>query len=168
MFDRRNTTEHMEITDPIGLRDAGLALDLTDGVIGAAMAVHRELGPGLLESAYESRIPHDFKASGIDFRAQVPLPVSHRGIRVGSGFRPDLIAGDRVIVELKAVESLTRPRGPRGPVDDLPAPERAPGWAADQLQHPGAQARDQATRSLTTSSPFLCPLCSQWLPQVRP
>jgi len=77
-------------------------------VIGAAIAVHRELGPGLLESAYESCLEYELIDRGLTVERQVPLPVRYRGVTVECGFRIDLRVNGLVIVELKAVEKLER------------------------------------------------------------
>lgn len=81
--------------------------DLTREIIGAAMEVHRELGPGLLESAYEMCLCHELHLRGLSFRRQVRLPVNYKGIRLDCGYRIDVLVEERVIVELKAVEKIT-------------------------------------------------------------
>lgn len=81
--------------------------DLTDQIFGAAIAVHRELGPGLLESAYEACLCHELVRRHIRFERQVPLPVKYRDELVECGYRLDLLVGDAVVVEIKAVEKLT-------------------------------------------------------------
>jgi GxxExxY protein len=73
-------------------------------VVDAAFAVHKNLGPGLLESVYEVCFCHEVKKRGVPFRNQVALPVVYDGIRLDAGLRFDVLAGERVIVELKAVE----------------------------------------------------------------
>ncbi len=80
---------------------------LTHEIIGAAMEVHRELGPGLLESAYEMCLCHELKLRGLAFQRQVRLPVIYKGIRLDVGYRTDVLVEERVIVELKAVEKVT-------------------------------------------------------------
>ena len=75
-------------------------------VVDAALAVHRELGPGLLESVYEQCLAHELESRGVAVQRQVAMPVRYRGIRVESGFRMDMLVGDRVIVEIKALETL--------------------------------------------------------------
>jgi GxxExxY protein len=79
---------------------------LTKGVIGAAIEVHKTLGPGLLESAYESCLCYELEARGLAYQAQVELPVVYRGHSVNCSYRLDLIIEDRLIVELKAVDKL--------------------------------------------------------------
>lgn len=79
--------------------------EITEAVIGCAIRVHRELGPGLLESTYEMCLAHEMTKLGINFRKQVALPVVYDGIRLDAGYRLDLLVEDSVIVELKAVET---------------------------------------------------------------
>ena len=80
--------------------------DLTEIIIGAAIAVHRELGPGLLESAYEACLVYELSERRLKVDRQRLLPVSYRGIRIDCGYRIDLLVEDQVIVELKAVEQV--------------------------------------------------------------
>ena len=80
--------------------------EISEQIIGAAIEVHRELGPGLLESAYEECLAHEMNLRGLVFERQKPLPVIYKGIRVECGFRLDFIVHDLVVVELKAVEEL--------------------------------------------------------------
>jgi GxxExxY protein len=79
---------------------------LTEKVIGLAIEVHRQLGPGLLESAYEECLCLEFKETGLAFRRQVPLPIIYKSIRLDCGYRLDLLIEDQLILELKAVEGL--------------------------------------------------------------
>lgn len=79
---------------------------ITEAVIGAAIDVHRSLGPGLLESAYEQCLRHELNARGIALRRQVPLPVSYKGLKLDCGYVMDLVVADKVVVELKCVERL--------------------------------------------------------------
>ncbi len=81
--------------------------EVSEKVIGAAIEVHRELGPGLLESAYEECLAHEMNLRGMIFERQKPLPVIYKGVQVECGFRLDFIVSDLVVVELKAVEELT-------------------------------------------------------------
>ncbi|MDX8401630.1 MAG: GxxExxY protein [Mariprofundaceae bacterium] len=81
--------------------------DVTDAVIGAAIAVHRELGPGLLESAYEACLAFELADRRLSIERQVSLPVRYRGQRIECGYRMDMVVEDCVILELKAVESLS-------------------------------------------------------------
>jgi len=79
---------------------------LSKKIIGAAIAVHRELGPGLLESAYEECLKYELSQQGLKVESQVPQSVIYKGISLDCGYRLDLLVEDLVIVELKAVESL--------------------------------------------------------------
>lgn len=79
---------------------------LTQSVIGFAIEVHRHLGPGLLESAYEECLCFELKQADIPFNRQVPLPVLYKRVRLDCGYRLDLVVDHRVIVELKTVERL--------------------------------------------------------------
>jgi GxxExxY protein len=79
---------------------------LTKQVIGLRIAAHRELGPGLLESAYEECLCHELKTQGIEFSRQVPLAINYKGVRLGCGYRLDAIVGRRLLLKIKAVEKL--------------------------------------------------------------
>jgi GxxExxY protein len=80
---------------------------LTSGIIEVAIAVHSELGPGLLESVYNTCMLIEFHARGIKVEAEVPLPVIYQGQKVSDcGFRIDLLVEDTVVVELKSVEEV--------------------------------------------------------------
>ncbi len=75
-------------------------------LVGAAFSVHRELGPGLLESVYESCVCHELALRGVPFRKQVVLPITYKGLKLQSGLRLDLLIGGSVIAELKAVRAI--------------------------------------------------------------
>ena len=79
---------------------------ITQIIIGAAMAVHRELGPGLLESAYEACLAYELVEREMGVERQKALPVRYRGVNVDCGYRIDLLVEGKVVVELKAVERL--------------------------------------------------------------
>ncbi len=79
---------------------------LTEKVIGPAIEVHRVLGPGLLESAYEECLCFELKAHGIAFERQVALPVIYKSIRLDCGYRMDIVIEDALVVELKTVAKL--------------------------------------------------------------
>jgi GxxExxY protein len=81
--------------------------ELSKLIIGAAIEVHKKLGPGLLESAYEACLAREFTLRGIPFERQKPLPVEYKGENVECGFRLDFLVGGCVIVEIKAIEKLT-------------------------------------------------------------
>jgi GxxExxY protein len=78
----------------------------TASIIGAAIEVHRQLGPGLLESAYEQCLCHELRLRGLPFTWQGDLPVSYKGLKLDCGYKIDLIVADEVIVELKSVERI--------------------------------------------------------------
>jgi len=76
------------------------------GLIEAAFRVHRALGPGLLESVYEACLCHELGKLGVPFERQVEVPVEYDGVRLGIGLRLDILAGEHVVAELKAVEKI--------------------------------------------------------------
>ena len=79
---------------------------ISKGVIGAAIDVHRVLGPGLLEAAYESCLAFELAQSGHVVERQKPIPIIYKAVEVDAGFRVDLLVDQRIIVELKAVEAI--------------------------------------------------------------
>ncbi len=79
---------------------------LSGAVIGAAIEVHRHLGPGLLESAYEACLAHELQHRGIGFQLQVPLPVRYKDVSLECGYRIDAMVEGRLLLELKAVERI--------------------------------------------------------------
>jgi len=80
--------------------------DISGEIIGAAIEVHRHLGPGLLESVYRDSLGHELGLRGLVFEKEVALPVRYKGVEISSGYRIDLMVQQRVIAELKAVETL--------------------------------------------------------------
>ena len=82
--------------------------DLSNRVIGCAIQVHRELGPGLLESTYEQCVAYELNQAKIPFKIQHPIPVSYKEIKLDCGYRVDLLIDDQLIVELKSVEQLLK------------------------------------------------------------
>lgn len=92
---KHRDTESTEVKDP-----------LTDKIIAAAIEVHRSLGPGLLESVYETCLCHELQLRGLSFERQKALPVVYKGVRLDTGLRIDLVVENVVIVELKCVDSL--------------------------------------------------------------
>lgn len=75
-------------------------------IVDACMKIHKILGPGLLESVYETVLAHELRARGYEVNLQVSIPVTYEGIMLEVGFRADMIVNDFVIVELKSVESI--------------------------------------------------------------
>ena len=87
--------------------DTDVARDpLTQLVIGAAIEVHRHLGPGLLESAYEECLAWELRQRGVPTRRQVPLGLTYKGVRLDQAYRIDLVVDERLIVEVKTVDRL--------------------------------------------------------------
>jgi GxxExxY protein len=80
--------------------------ELTYETIGAAMEVHRTLGPGLLESSYRECLCRELSLRGIRFRREWGLPLQYKGIRLDCGYRIDILVDDLVVVEIKAVEGV--------------------------------------------------------------
>jgi len=78
----------------------------TSPIIGAAIEVHRVLGPGLLESAYEECLCHELYLRGLSFERQVAFPVSYKGLQLDCGYKIDVIVEREVVVELKAIEKV--------------------------------------------------------------
>lgn len=89
-----------------GENEKARANELSNQVIGAAIEVHRHLGPGLLESAYQTCLQHELTLRQIPCRHQVPLPVEYKGLKLDSTYRLDFMVDDMVIVELKSVAAL--------------------------------------------------------------
>ncbi|MEQ6166856.1 GxxExxY protein [Ekhidna sp. MALMAid0563] len=81
--------------------------EITEKVIGCAIAVHTELGPGLLESAYQECLFHELLSEGLNVEKEKPLPLVYKEVKMECGYRVDLLVESKVIVELKAVEALT-------------------------------------------------------------
>jgi len=79
---------------------------ITEGIIGAAIKVHRDLGPGLLESAYETCLAFELVERGLKVEQQKPLPVVYREVKLDCGYRLDILVEEAVIVEVKAVDRL--------------------------------------------------------------
>ena len=96
MFHHREHREHRETRkDPF-----------TGKVIGCAIEVHRALGPGLLESTYQQCLARELYLNEIAFKLEHPLPVEYKGIKLDCGYRVDILAENRLIIELKAVEEI--------------------------------------------------------------
>lgn len=80
--------------------------ELTEQIIGAAIEVHRCLGPGLMESAYEECLCHELKLRGLAFKRQLSIPVVYKGVKLDCGYKLDLLVENTVILELKCVERI--------------------------------------------------------------
>ena len=82
-------------------------IQLSTKVIRAAIEVHKALGPGLLESTYKQCLAHELNINGINFKIESPVPVIYNGMKLDCGYRVDLLVENKIIVELKSVESLS-------------------------------------------------------------
>ena len=80
--------------------------ELSNRIIGAAIEVHRSLGPGLLESTYEECLCHELSLNDIPFKRQAPMAVVYKGIQLDCGYRTDIIVDEKVILELKSVAEI--------------------------------------------------------------
>ena len=107
---------------------------ISHDIIGAAIEVHRHLGPGLLESAYEACLVFEIRRLGMSVEVQKPLPVVYKDVKLDCGYRLDLVVDDEIIVEIKAIEKLLpihdaqllsylrSDQKESWPVDELPCP----------------------------------------------
>jgi GxxExxY protein len=80
--------------------------ELTEAIIGAAMEVHRMLGPGLLESTYEMCLCRELSIREISFQRQIPIPVQYKGVKLECGYRADIVVAGSILIEIKAIDSL--------------------------------------------------------------
>src|ERR1700690_2527814 len=80
--------------------------EITEQVIGSCIEIHKQLGPGLLESAYEECLCYELSLTGIFFERQKPLPVKYKSVNLDCGYRLDLVVQSKIILELKTVEQL--------------------------------------------------------------
>ena len=80
--------------------------EISSKIIGAAIEVHKQLGPGLLESTYETCLAYELKQMGLDVKQQQALPVVYKEVKLDAGYRIDLLVENKVIVEIKSVEAL--------------------------------------------------------------
>ena len=88
------------------MKKAKILNDITEKVIGAAIEVHRQLGPGLLESTYEACLVFELSQRKINYIQQKPLPVTYKGVQLDCGYRLDLLVEEDVIIEIKSAESI--------------------------------------------------------------
>lgn len=86
--------------------------ELTHQIIGAAIEGHRQLGPGLFESAYEACLCHELIARNIPLERQKPVPVIYKGVKLDCGYRLDILVSDRIVLELKAVDTFPQSMSP--------------------------------------------------------
>lgn len=80
--------------------------EISSKIIGAAIEVHKQLGPGLLESTYETCLAYELKQMGLDVKQQQALPVVYKEVKLDAGYRIDLLIENKVIIEIKSVEAL--------------------------------------------------------------
>lgn len=80
--------------------------EISHKVIGTAISIHKSIGPGLLESAYENALAYDLRLAGLNVKQQVPMPFIYKGVKQDVGYRIDLLVENKVIIEIKAVEQL--------------------------------------------------------------
>jgi len=97
-MDREDTERHREMDY--------LYSDLTGKIIGCAIEVHKALGPGLLESAYEECLAYELQAAGLRFERQKPLPIVYKNVKLDCGYRIDILVEDLVVIELKTAEEF--------------------------------------------------------------
>jgi|SRR5690348_12094785 GxxExxY protein len=102
---------------------------ITGMIITAAMKVHSQLGPGLLESAYEACLAHELRKQGLEVIRQVALPVLYDGERIDLGYRIDLMVEGLAVVEVKCVEAIHPVHQAQFAI--LHSPQRSPYWSAD-------------------------------------
>ena len=129
--------------------------EITERIIGACIEIHRQLGPGLLESAYEECLCHELAVVGLKFERQKPLPVTYKGVKLDCGYRLDLVVEERVIIELKTVDE-TRPIHEAQLLTylklsgvsvgllinfNVPALKQGVKWIVNNLQEPSASPR---------------------------
>jgi len=79
---------------------------ITEGIIGAAIEVHKNLGPGLLESAYQAALAYELAQRGFKIEQQRPLPLIYKDVRLDAGYRMDFLVNDKVILEIKSIEDI--------------------------------------------------------------
>ena len=103
---RGRGTEGSEATSGSDLRLDGVHAELTQSVIGAAIAVQRSLGPGLLETAYEACLEHELRLAGHRVERQVSLGLTYRGLTVPLAFKMDMVVDDVLVIELKVAEAF--------------------------------------------------------------
>jgi GxxExxY protein len=96
----------LEIPDWKRVRVPDEVEHLATAVVDSAFAVHQELGPGLLESAYEACLSHELRLRNVNHQLQLPVPLNYKGIRIEVGYRADVVVEEKLLVELKAIEQL--------------------------------------------------------------
>lgn len=82
--------------------------DIAKLIVDASIQIHKELGPGLLETVYEVLLKHELESRGLKVDRQIPIPINYKGIKFQQGFKADLIVEDKVIIKLKSVETISK------------------------------------------------------------
>jgi len=82
--------------------------DIGKIIVNTAIAVHKQLGPGLLETVYEVILAHELERQGLHAERQIPIPIEYHGTKFNEGFRADILVNNKVIIELKSVESVNK------------------------------------------------------------
>ena len=82
--------------------------DIAKLIVDASIQIHKELGPGLLETVYEVLLKHELESRDLKVDRQIPIPINYKGIKFQQGFKADLIVEDKVIIELKSVETISK------------------------------------------------------------
>jgi len=121
--------------------------DVTHEIIGAAIEVHRVLGPGLLESAYEECLSRELELRNLKVERQKPIPVVYKDVKLECGYRIDLLVESRIVVELKSIEAFAPIH--RGHHPNLYTPLWMSPWASHQFQRNGTERWDQTIHHLT-------------------
>lgn len=103
-----STLDHREHGEHRGARDSDDLSRVTGEIIDAGLKVHHSLGPGLLESAYEHCLVHELQNRGLAVRRQIALPIVYEGLTLEAGYRLDILVEESVVVEVKAVDTLTK------------------------------------------------------------
>lgn len=81
--------------------------ELSNKIIGCAINVHKQLGPGLLESAYQECLMYELQQSGLKVRKEKPMPIKYKDVKLDHGYRIDLLVEEKVVIEIKTVEAFT-------------------------------------------------------------
>jgi GxxExxY protein len=102
----RSKSEGAEGAEGISATGVARVNQLTEMIIGAAIEVHRNTGPGLMESVYEECLSYELSQLGLSFQRQVRLPIAYKGVKLDCGLRMDLLVEDAIVLELKTVDQL--------------------------------------------------------------
>ncbi len=109
MMNNQETKEQSWVTEIPNWKRVRVSVEverLATAVVDAAFSVHMELGPGLLENAYEACLSHELRLRGVKHQLQLPVPLDYKGIRVEIGYRADVVVEEKLLIELKSVDQL--------------------------------------------------------------